>query len=232
MTNEININSFQEVNKPLLENYQAIQPETGITRKEADDYLLSECGYKVDSADVDAGSAEQQMELIGNKSKNVVEKNIQVDGNGREFRKDDQLIPDNHFTSNGYEYTTDSKGRVSSAEGVLRMKDPEYKREMEDVRNKEDQNYKPTDDRGHVIAHRFGGSDKLENLVPMDSKLNQCAFASLENKLADAVQAGAKVEYKVDIKYSDSTNRPSEFRVSYSIDGEKSVSVFKNGSGV
>ena len=42
---------------------------------------------------------------------------------------------------------------------------------------KGDQNYKKTDDRGHLIAHQFGGSDKLENIVLSDT----CAY--LESKL-------------------------------------------------
>lgn len=102
---------------------------------------------------------------------------------------------------------------------------------MEKVREKERQEYLKDDDRGHLIGHQFGGSDKLENLVPMDSKLNQGDFAKLEYSLANAVRDGAKVFIKVEPRYERDSSRPSEFRVSYSVNGDKDVVVFKNGSG-
>ena len=110
------------------------------------------------------------------------------------------------------------------------MKDPDYERDMESVRHKEGQEYRDTDDRGHLIGHQFGGSDRLENLVPMDAKLNQGDFVKLESTLADAVKDGADVRMKVEPVYEGDSTRPSEFRVTYSIDGDKDVVVFKNES--
>ena len=41
-----------------------------------------------------------------------------------------------------------------------------------------------TDDRGHLIADRFNGSGGIENLVPMDSDLNQHGdYMKMENTL-------------------------------------------------
>ncbi len=88
-----------------------------------------------------------------------------------------------------------------------------------------------TDDRGHLIADRFNGSGGIENLVAMDSELNQHGdYNKMENTLADAVADGAKVQLKVEPIYESDSTRPSEFRVTYSINGEKEVAVFKNGS--
>ena len=101
---------------------------------------------------------------------------------------------------------------------------------MEDVWKIGGQEYRAEDDRGHMIAYRFGGSGRLENLVPMDEKLNRVDFKKLENTLADAVKDGAEVKLKVEPVYEGDSKRPSEFRVSYSIDGDKDVVVFKNGS--
>ena len=101
---------------------------------------------------------------------------------------------------------------------------------MEDVRKIENQEYKPGDDRSHLVAHRFGGSDRLENLVPMDSKLNQGDFAKMENTLAEAVKEDADVRLKVEPVYEKDSTRPSEFKVSYSIDGDRDVIVFRNES--
>ena len=86
------------------------------------------------------------------------------------------------------------------------------------------------DDRGHYIADRFNGSGELENLVPMEGKLNKGDYAKLEDTLAEAVKDGADVRLKVDAVYEGDSFRPSEFRASYSINGEKNVIVFKNRS--
>ena len=112
------------------------------------------------------------------------------------------------------------------------MRDPDYERDMENVKKIDGQEYKPGDDRGHLIGHQFGGSDKLENLVPMDAKLNQGDFVKLENTLADAVKDGGDVKLKVEPVYENDSTRPVEFKVSYSIDGDKDVIVFKNESEV
>ena len=152
------------------------------------------------------------------------------DDNGTKYREGDNLLPDKAFEINGYKYTTDEKGRVISAEGKLRICDSEYNRNMENVRNKYGQEYKESDDRGHLIGHQFGGSDRLENLVPMDSKLNQGDFKKLESDLANALKDGADVKLKIEPIYEGESTRPSEFKVSYSIDGDKDVVKFKNES--
>ena len=152
------------------------------------------------------------------------------DDNGTKYREGDNLLPNATFEINGYKYTTDEKGRVMSAEGTLRLCDFEYARNMESVRNKDGQEYKASDDRGHLIGHQFGGSDRLENLVPMDSKLNQGDFKKLESDLANALKDGADVKLKIEPIYEGESTRPSEFKVSYSIDGDKDVIKFKNES--
>ena len=71
----------------------------------------------------------------------------------------------------------------------------------------------------------------MENLVPMEGKLNKGDYAKLEDTLAEAVKDGADVRMKVEPVYSEDSNRPDEFRVTYTIDGDKEVVVFKNRSG-
>ena len=150
------------------------------------------------------------------------------DDNGTMYREDKRLLPDNRFEIKGYQYETDNQGRISSAEGQLKIKDNNYSRVMEDVRNYKGQEYRNSDDRGHLIGHQFGGSDRLENLVPMDSSLNQGDYVKLEKTLASAVKDNADVMLKVEPIYENKSTRPIEFKVSYSIDGDKEVTVFKN----
>ena len=163
-------------------------------------------------------------------SEQAEEPKVFYDDNGEKYRVGDQLEPNAKFEVNGYQYETDEQGRPISAEGTLRIRDPEFKRNMDPMSavGKGDQH--EGDQRGHLIGHQFEGSGGLENLVPMDGKLNQGDYVKLENTLADAVKDGADVRLKVEPRYEGDSNRPSEFRVTYSIDGEKDVVVFKNGS--
>lgn len=153
-----------------------------------------------------------------------------TDDNGKVYRINDSLRPNATFEVNGYIYKTDEQGRVVSAEGKLKMRSPDYERKMEDVRKMEDQDYRDGDDRGHLIGHQFGGSDRLENLVPMDSELNQHGdFAKIEKMLADAVKDGAEVYVKIEPVYEGDSNRPVGFKITYTIDGETDSVYLKNG---
>ena len=152
-----------------------------------------------------------------------------TDDNGKVYRSGNELKPNNTFEVNGYKYKTDSHGRVKSAEGVLQKKDHDGRRTMESRDKVDKGDMKTTDDRGHLIADRFNGSGGIENLVPMDAKLNQGDYKALESTLSDAVNDGAKVNYKVEPLYIGESTRPSEFKVPYSINGEKFTKVFKNG---
>lgn len=201
---------------PSLENYKNIKPEGKQTTKEVNDFWKGEFQKEADVAKAESGSEMGTHEYR--------------DDNGVKYREGDNLIPDNEYEVRGYKYKTDSEGRIVEASGKLKMRDPDYERDMENVRHKEGQEYKDTDDRGHLIGHQFGGSDRLENLVPMDAKLNQGDFVKLETTLADAVKDGADVNLKVEPVYEGDSARPSEFRVTYCIDGDKDVIVFRNES--
>lgn len=155
-----------------------------------------------------------------------------LDDNGTKYRERDNLLPDMEFEVNGYKYKTDDQGRVISAEGQLQVKDHVRNNNAMESRAVVGRgDMQETDDRGHLIADRFNGSGGLENLVPMDSELNRHGdYKKMENTLADAMQNDAKVELKVEPIYDDDTPRPSEFRVTYTIDGEKEMTVFRNES--
>ena len=210
MIGEIISNEAREVKTPSLENYRNIQPEREISTSEVNNYWKSEFQNAAENHD------------------NELQQKEYYDDNGKLYRVGEHLLPDTEYEVNGYKYNTDAKGRIVSAEGKLRMRDSDYEREMEDVKRMDGQDYKPGDDRGHLIGHQFGGSDKLENLVPMDAKLNHWDFYKVEKTLADAVKDNADVKLKVEPVYGDDSTRPSEFKVSYSIDGDRETVVFRN----
>ncbi|GHU68622.1 hypothetical protein FACS189413_05940 [Bacteroidia bacterium] len=76
------------------------------------------------------------------------------------------------------------------------------------------------DDAGHIIADRFGGSPELDNLVSQTSNVNRSQFATLENRWANALERGQKVEVEIKVNYNGNDVRPSSFDVTYTIDGE------------
>ncbi len=57
--------------------------------------------------------------------------------------------------------------------------------------------------RGHLIAKRFGGEGKLDNLVPMyGSEVNLSSWKRIENRVADLVEKeGKEVEFIMEAKY-------------------------------
>lgn len=217
MISELGNNEVKETANPSAENFRKIKPKNEMTLHDAVDFWTN--------------LFHKQAEQVKTENITPVEKTgakEYFDDKGTKYREGDSLLPNTHFEVRGYQYETDDRGRVVSAEGQLRIRDSGYKREMEDVRRIDGQEYKTTDDRGHLIGHQFDGSDKLENLVPMDKRLNQGDFVKLETTLADAVKDGADVKLKVEPVYEDNFARPSEFRVTYSIDGDKDAVVFKN----
>jgi len=207
---EIISNEARVVRNASLENCRNIQPEKEVSASDVNSYWKSEFQNAAETYGNETGQKEY------------------FDDNGKLYRVGDHLLPDTEYEVNGYKYNTDAKGRIVSAEGKLRMRDSDYDRDMEDVKHMDGQDYKQGDDRGHLIGHQFGGSDRLENLVPMDAKLNHWDFYKVEKTLADAVKDNADVKLKVEPVYGDDSTRPSEFKVSYSIDGNRETVVFRN----
>ena len=226
MSNEFGRTEVNETCNASVENYKNIKPESDMSTKDASDFWSDVINNQSNNAETSDNTFSNEMPQVESTVTNDY-----LDDNGISYREGDRLLPNTQFEVNGYQYETDSQGRVISAEGQLRMRDQDYKRDMEDVRSIDGQEYQKDDHRGHIIGHQFGGSDKLENLVPMQGELNQGDYAKLEKTLADAVQSGAETKMKVEPVYQGESTRPSEFRVTYSINNEQDVVVFKNESG-
>lgn len=208
---------FKEVfSKPLGEWIAKLKKET------SDDTVFQ--GNDSSEAELKSGLTE-----FDKKAQEHPEKN-EYDDNGNLYKNGKELKPNNTYEINGYTYKTDDKGRIISAEGKLQPKDHRGKKPINDSMKdigKGDQ--KDTDERGHLIGDQFNGSPNLDNLVPQDSKLNQGEVKQLENSLAKAVEGGSEVYLKVEPVYSGDSARPVSFTYTYTVDGERSVKVFKNG---
>lgn len=209
---EIKSNDLQEVKKPVVENYLDIKPHEGLTPQEA------------------KANWDNEFKEIGDKQEtfeNSKEKEY-FDDNGNVYRKGNELAPNSEFVINGYKYKTDEFGRTVSAEGTLRIRDDDHKRNMDSkeavYKGEQEAGY----ERGHLIGYQFGGSGGIENLSIMAGEVNHGDFYKLENKLAAAVKDGADVKMKVEPIYEGNSNKPTEYRATYSINGEKDVVVFSN----
>ena len=136
------------------------------------------------------------------------------------------LKPNENYEANEYRYRTDSQGRIVSCEGTLRLE--EGKRNLDHQRKVGGEDRRETDQGGHVIASRFGGSGKIDNLVPMDAELNQGRYKAMENEMADEVEKGNTVDVKVRMKYDGDSERPSSITVSSRITEPDGRSRVKN----
>lgn len=209
---EIKINDLQEIYRPAGENYMNIKPQEGMTPKEARANWNNE--FNRISEKQKAFDTSKELEKL--------------DDNGIVYRKGNELAPNSEFQVNGYKYKTDEFGRTISAEGTLRIRDEDHKRNMDSDEAVYKGEKEAGFEKGHLIGYQFGGSGGMENLSIMAGEVNHGDFLKLENKLANAVKDGADVKMKVEPVYEGNFYKPSEYKVTHSINGEKEVVVFNN----
>lgn len=169
-----------------------------------------------------------------------VEPNSEYNIDGHTYKTDDSCniynvdgknLPNCKYELNGYEYETDEKGRIIRAEGDLKIPEyeprPKYLPDIDDRRGQDDE--RGSDDRGHLIAHEFGGADTEGNLVPMNSEVNQSGeYRQLEKELRKLKEEGHDVHVTVEPQYEDDSNRPTSFIVTYTVDDETYEKVITN----
>ncbi|MGG3755636.1 DNA/RNA non-specific endonuclease [Bacillus anthracis] len=80
-----------------------------------------------------------------------------------------KLKPNIKYTSNGYSYSTDDIGRIDNAQGKLQLGQGKRNSTHQVKVGGEDRN--KGNHGGHLIAHIFGGSGLVDNMVPMNGKL-------------------------------------------------------------
>lgn len=211
---EISGADVKDTKSEALDNYKSIKPEQELTLKELNNEVKDEFNKASEESDF--------------KNSNDIKE--YYDDNGNKYREGDKILPNIECEIGGYKYRTDDLGRTISAEGDIQVKDHEGYLKINESRDVVGNGeLKDTDDRGHLIANRFNGKGDLINLVPMDSNLNRHGdYKMMENTLAQAKEAGADVSVKIEPIYEGSSFRPTEFRVTSYIDGDKEVRVFKN----
>ena len=231
-----------------LESPEVKQPETAISKfwedieKKADGFRRTTTEDNIKewwNSLVNQGE-EHRLSLREGNDKDSSEKTEESDvvqekplvENGEQFDDNGNLRPNIRYrTDDGegreYYYETDEQGRIIKCEtNNLQHKNREGRLEH----NPDTPDKNSTDDAGHLIADRFGGSPELDNLVSQDSELNRRGgdWYAMEEEWAKAIEEGKTVEIEIEVKYEDDSGRPSSFDVYYTIDGEVHVKSFEN----
>lgn len=153
-------------------------------------------------------------------------------GSGKEvvsdpFDENGHLLPNVEYVTGEYDYhyETDSLGRIARVfTGSLHLTSREKRlRNASAVPGKQ-----LGDDAGHLIGDRFGGSNKLDNLIAQLRHKNRGAYNVLEKTWADAIRAGSNVSLNIELQYEGDNPRPTGLLVIYSIDGESNKMYFNN----
>lgn len=220
---------FNEVMKAAAEAGKAVNEVgalTGKTRNEFPDLFRKSGSVEGFKNIENSNPARTEYPSMFEKSENA---NIKYDDYGKAYRNGDELLPNNDYSINGYKYSTDELGRVSSVEGKLHMKVHEGRMPIRDSLETIGKGYDQIgDDRGHLIGDQFGGANSLENMIPQKSEINRVSFRNFENQLAKEVKAGNSVHVKIEPVYDGISHRPSDLAVQYDINGKQNVRFFTN----
>lgn len=114
-------------------------------------------------------------------------------------------------------WTLDALGRPVRAEATLREVFVDLERSSAEQRAQGEAADRGIegDHGGHIIGHRFVKDQGLDNLFPQNGDFNISAYKTLENEMADWVEAGAEVRVAVDLLGSG--DRPVRVRVVYEV---------------
>ena len=145
----------------------------------------------------------------------------------RRFMKPKKLKANIEYTTpHGHVYRTDHKGRIKEVYADdLSLLDGGRNSYAQRTVGREDR--LPDDDGGHLIARVFGGSKDIDNLVPQSKYINRSfkengEWYKMEKEWQKAIKQGREVKnIKIEVKYSENSQRPAEFQVKYEINNKQ-----------
>ncbi|OMF94260.1 hypothetical protein BK147_17120 [Paenibacillus sp. FSL R7-0337] len=158
---------------------------------------------------------------------------------GDHFKKSGRikvLTENAYYRKNGYTYTTDSMGRINKVEGDLVLNAAPRNEYAQGVAGRQDRirDLQNPDAGGHLIASSFNGSGDLDNLVAMNAQINAPGgkWYQIEEVWRKALQNHKIVNIKIEPAYSGVSQRPSSFKVRYTINnGEPEIVTILNQVG-
>ncbi len=147
------------------------------------------------------------------------------DDNGKLYKIDSNLLPNDEYVINGFSYKTDDLGRKTAFEGLAKYT-PEAERDIGAQGDAGGEDRLPGDQGGHLVARIIGGSPGDENLVAMRQTINQGDYKRAENEIKNAVQQNQETHIKGVIDYSGESFRPNQVDLQYAFaDVKKELSI-------
>lgn len=132
-------------------------------------------------------------------------------------------------TPNNMRYKTDSKGRIHSVSGELKLGTGKRNSYAQSNAGREDR--LADDEGGHLIATVFEGSGGLDNLVPMNGNLNKGRYKAMENLWRKHLKLGDNVSVRINVTYLSGRIRPKRFNIAYSINNIETKVELNNKPG-
>lgn len=170
-------------------------------------------------------SLEEQQESETESQKDDVE--YETDDNGQIYKENGEVLSNTEYEVNGNTYQTDEYGRIVECDGNPKLTE-EGKRNISEQMEAGGEDRREGDQGGHIVARVLGGSEGIENLVAMRGPINQGDYKKMENEIRKASEENKEVSMHVELKYKGESERSSEIKVEYTIDGEKKEIVFDN----
>lgn len=130
-----------------------------------------------------------------------------------------------YTTDEGYEYTTDSKGRITDVR-VSNLILEKGERNLYAQSHVGGEDRLSDDDGGHLIGTQFHGSGDIDNLLPQNSKVNRSGgeWYKMETEWKNAL-IGKKepfdenppnsVEVSINVVFPEDSSRPEKYIVNY-----------------
>jgi hypothetical protein len=128
------------------------------------------------------------------------------------------------YSYDGYEYTTDDRGRAISRQGLLQKaatgEDLRFTNDSEIGKGKDAQ---PGDIGFHAGANQFRFRGGPLNVSPGNGDLNNREYKAFEYKLAKLRDSGSRVDTDFETVFNpdNNTSRPDVYRIVYKIDNGK-----------
>ena len=195
---------------------ESVQPGDEQKRKLepiSEDILDRDTGKDASGAHLTEDPTKKRLPSLADREGDVSEgQSIHPDSEPRSAPDFSEALNDpNLFTSRkpkDYCYEDGKLGK--SASGVLEIeedpiRDPVAQREAGGDERRS------TDDGGHLIGARFGGSPGMENLDAQDRNLNRGSYKRMENAWADSLNNGDRVYAHVDTYKNGSADRPDAY---------------------
>ena len=139
------------------------------------------------------------------------------------FDEKGALLPNVAYVTGEYDYyyETDDLGRIECVT-VETLQETKRDKRISRWAHNPPGKQPGVDHAGHIIADRFGGSNKLDNIVSQLSKLNQSKYRQIENNWLKHIRSGDKVSVHIKISYNGQDWRPGLFQITTIINGTDS----------